>query len=185
MNGQQARRPNRLPNYDYAQNGAYFITACTLGRRNIFWEELPSAENVGAHIVRPDLGEPQISRLALRPAAMPPGASLSRQGRAAEEMLRQIPDHYPAVAVDCYAIMPNHVHLLLGIRRGDDGRTLCAPTVSMVVKHWKEAVTKRIGCRIWQKSFYDHVVRNETEYRRIAAYILQNPETWLTDRFWN
>ena len=53
MNGQQARRSNRLPNYDYAQNGAYFITACTLGRQNIFWEELPSAENVGAHIVRP------------------------------------------------------------------------------------------------------------------------------------
>ena len=91
MNGQQARRPNRLPNYDYAQNGAYFITACTLGRQNIFWEELPSAENVGAHIVRPDLGEPQISRLALRPAAMAPGASLTPHGRAAAEKQRPKP----------------------------------------------------------------------------------------------
>ena len=80
--------------------------------------------------------------------------------------------------------MPNHVHLLLLIQREQGGRTLCAPTISLVIKQMKEAVTKAIGCPIWQKSFHDHVVRTEHGYAQIWQYIATNPQLWHKDCFY-
>ena len=58
---------------------------------------------------------------------------------------------------------------------------MCAPTVSMVVKHLKEYVTKHLHHPIWQKSFHDHVIRTQTDYEIIWLYIDSNPQTWRTD----
>lgn len=80
--------------------------------------------------------------------------------------------------------MPNHVHLLLLIQREQGGRTLCAPTISLVIKQMKEAVTKAIGFPIWQKSFHDHVVRTEHGYAQIWQYIDTNPQNWHKDCFY-
>ncbi len=80
--------------------------------------------------------------------------------------------------------MPNHVHLLLLIQREQGGRTLCAPTISLVIKQMKEAVTKAIGCPIWQKSFHDHIVRTEHGYAQIWQYIDTNPQNWRKDCFY-
>lgn len=58
---------------------------------------------------------------------------------------------------------------------------MCAPTVSMVVKHLKEYVTKHLYHPVWQKSFHDHVIRTQTDYEIIWLYIDSNPQTWRTD----
>ncbi len=83
------RKKNRLKNYDYSSCGAYFITVCALARRNYFWN------NVGAIIDRPQYIE------------------LSPYGEIVNEAISNISSVYPALSVEGYAIMPNHIHILL------------------------------------------------------------------------
>ncbi|WP_295632444.1 transposase [uncultured Intestinimonas sp.] len=78
--------------------------------------------------------------------------------------------------------MPNHVHMIL-VLTSQGGRTLCAPTVSRVIKQFKGVVTKRAGLPLWQKSFHDHIIRNEADYLRIWQYIDTNPLKWREDCF--
>ena len=171
------RRPNRLPAYDYARAGAYFVTVCTRDRQQLFW---CGSDAVAAHSVRqPWQGlSPEIHL-----APLPAGTALSAAGRAAVDAIGEIPQRYPMVTVDVCAVMPNHVHLLLQIHGGEDGRTLCAPTISRVVKQWKEAVTKKLHSLVWQRSFHDRVIRDEAEYRLVGEYILTNPARWRQDCF--
>ena len=154
--------PNRLSHFDYSQPGYYFITICTKNHHSILRRGAQCA-----------------------PAPLPP---LTSAGLAAERFLLEIPVHYPMISVDHYVVMPNHVHLILVITAGHigtDGRTVCAPTVSRVVRGWKEAVTKQIGVSIWQKSFHDHIIRNKTDYLRIWNYIDTNPTKWREDCYYN
>lgn len=159
--GMPNRKPNRLTHFDYSQPGYYFITICTKNHHSILRRGAQCA-----------------------PAPLPP---LTSAGLAAERFLLEIPVHYPMISVDHYVVMPNHVHLILVITAGHigtDGRTMCAPTVSRVVRGWKEAVTKQIGVSIWQKSFHDHIIRNETDYLRIWNYIDTNPAKWREDCYY-
>ena len=80
--------------------------------------------------------------------------------------------------MDIYTIMPNHVHLLLQIKGDEDGRAMPAPTISKVVQQMKGSVTKQVGTPVWQKGFYDHVVRGEKDYLEIWNYIAGNPMKW-------
>ena len=163
------RKANRLPTYDYAQSGAYFITICTRKRQQILWADsnLETVEDVGAHSVRPQRSP-----------------HLSQAGKVVEDAILQIHAHYPAVQLEKYAIMPNHVHLLLMIQREQGGRTLCAPTLSLVIKQMKENVTKHLGHSIWQKSFHDHVIRTQYGFEMIWQYIDTNPQNWHKDCFY-
>ena len=86
------------------------------------------------------------------------------------------------VLIDHYAIMPNHVHILLHIDRGI-GRAMRAPTVSNVINQLKGYVTKQIGHSVWQKLFYDHVIRDDEDYRRAYQYIAMNPLRWEQDEY--
>lgn len=120
------RKNIRLKNYDYGQNGAYFITLCVKGRHEMFWD------NVGAAFGR------------LRSAAQPPfcndvGARIARpplssEGQIVENAIRQISVRYPMVSVKKYVIMPNHIHMILMIHAEENGRAMRAPTISTVVK---------------------------------------------------
>ena len=154
------RKPNRIPDYNYSTPGAYFITICLKDRKNLLWE------NVGASIARPPL---------------PP---LSPYGQIVQAAICGISSHYPAVSVDHYVIMPNHIHLLLQIHSDESGRAMPAPTISVVVQQLKGVVTKQIGHSIWQKLFHDHVIRNETDYLKIWQYIDTNPSKWEEDCFY-
>lgn len=154
------RKPNRLLDYDYSTPGAYFITICTQNRKCIFWE------NVGASIARPQ-----------KPA-------LSWCGRIVDATIRSIPAHYPAITVDHYAVMPNHIHLLLQINTDLDGQPMVTPTISRVVQQFKGTVTKQVGYSVWQKLFHDHVIRGEKDYLKIWEYIDNNPAKWTEDCFY-
>ncbi len=148
------RKDIRLKNYDYSSSGGYFLTICTSERRNYFWE------NVGATIGRPQ------------------DIVLSRYGNVVDEAIKNIPSIYPAIDINCYVIMPDHIHLLLIIRADEYGRPMIVPTMSRVVQQLKGYITKRIGCSIWQKLFIDHVIRNREDYEKHVKYIYENPMRW-------
>ncbi len=145
------RKRIRLKNYDYSTSGAYFVTLCTKDKRNYFWD------NVGASIARPQ------------------DVRLSQYGKAVDKAIANIPLVYPTVKVDCYVIMPDHIHLLLVMSDDGRGRPMLAPTVSRVIQQLKGYVTKQIGCSIWQKLFIDHVIRNQQDYEEHVKYIYNNP----------
>lgn len=155
-----SRKPNRLKHFDYSQPNAYFITICTEHHRMLFWKR--SSEKLN------DVQK----------------AELSREGEIVDAVIREISQHYPAVTLEHYVVMPNHIHLLLRIGADQRGRPMAAPTISTVVQQMKGAATKRIGHAVWQKLFHDHVVRDERDYERIWTYIDTNPARWEEDCFY-
>ncbi len=158
MNELPKRKSIRIGNYDYTTPGAYFITLCTANRQKIFWVygrgELCSPDNV----------------------------LLSDIGVVVDKEIQKMNTVYESVGVDKYCIMPDHIHLLLVIKAGADGRTQFAPTISRVVKQFKGSVSKQIGRSIWQKSFYEHGVRNQQDYDEIWEYIENNPLKYIQKR---
>jgi REP element-mobilizing transposase RayT len=81
--------------------------------------------------------------------------------------------------------MPNHVHLILKIEHDINGRIISAPTISTVVGQMKRKISKLAGFDIWQKSFYDHIIRNENDYQQIWQYIDNNPLKWKLDKYYD
>ena len=100
------------------------------------------------------------------------------------QSIHDIPSHYPAITVDHAVIMPNHIHLLLQINTDANGRSMIAPTISTVVRLMKGAVSKQAGVSVWQKGFYDHVIRNDDDYQDIWNYIEGNPGKWEEDKLY-
>ena len=152
------RKTIRLENYSYNQARAYFITICTKERKKLFWN------CVGATIGRPQ------------------EITLSRYGEIVNNAIKNIPKHYPAISVDKYVIMPDHIHLLLHIHSDENGRAMHAPTISTVIQQTKGYVTKQIGLPIWQKLFYDHVIRDHNDYDEIWEYMENNPLKYFNNK---
>ena len=92
-----------------------------------------------------------------------------------EQGILQMTSHYGNIVVDKYGIMPDHIHFILRIESNLDGRMVSAPTVSTVVGSMKRWVSKQIGRPVWQKSFFDHGIRNQQDYDEIWEYIENNP----------
>ena len=157
------RKPNRLENYNYSASGAYFITLCTQGRKEIL-----SCIDVGTGV----LDCPKIQ--------------LSERGMIAEKYINQLNDFYDNIAVDKYVIMPDHIHLLLNISNVDGQSGTPVPTnnnknstVSKFVSTFKRFCNKEYGQNIWQQRYYDHIIRNQNDYNDIWEYIDNNPKKWL------
>ena len=146
-----SRKPNRLSYYDYSTPGAYFITICTKDHKCLFWTDV---------------------RLS---AAHRHPLHLSDYGLIVKEAIGNISAHYPAISVDHYVIMPNHIHLLLQINTNEQGQPIPTPAISIIVQQLKGIITKRIGYSIWQKLFHDHVIRDKKDYIKIWEYIENNP----------
>ena len=100
-----------------------------------------------------------------------------------DDAIGKINDIYEHVSVGQHVIMPNHVHMIV-IVAGNCGRQIAAPTISLIVGNLKRAVSIRAGFSPWQKSFHDHIIRNEIEYKKIADYIECNPMFWNDDCFY-
>ncbi|MDO4314622.1 MAG: hypothetical protein Q4C45_02515 [Oscillospiraceae bacterium] len=101
-----------------------------------------------------------------------------------DTLIQNIPAVYPGVVLEHDVIMPSHVHLLLRMESEDSGGPGAArPTVQTIVGGIKSITTPRIGASIWQPSFYDHIVRNESDFLRIWTYIDTNPAEWAEDRY--
>ena len=148
------RKEHRIKWYDYSSAGAYFITVCTKERKNYFWTD------VGATIGRPY------------------DFKLSSYGLMVEHTIKSIPNIYKTVLVDDYIIMQDHIHLLLIIHPDQNGRPMAAPTINRVINQMKGHISKQIGQSIWQKSFFDHIIRDVRDYEFHVRYIHENPLKW-------
>ena len=158
------RKPIRLPDYDYSSSGAYFVTICTHDRRCI------------------------LSRITVGEALAPPVVMLSPIGQCVKEQLLALPKRYPTVHIDNYAIMPNHIHLLVSFNT-DSGGASPSPTLFDVVRVLKSLSTRlsrdNLGnLPLWQRSFHEHVIRNDNDYCEIWEYIDANPAKWAEDRYY-
>ena len=158
------RKHVSLKNYDYSQNGAYFVTICTKERKPLL-----SSIPVG------------------RGALTPPEIHLSQIGEISERYILSMSTAYACVHVDHYVIMPKHSHLLLRIDSApasNGGMRASRPTLQTIVRSFKTQVTRQLGISIWQDSFYEHIVRSEASYLEIWKYIDENPIKWQEDKYY-
>ena len=165
------RKNPRLTGYDYSQNGAYFVTVCTHDRANLL-------STVGRGLA-PATG--------LAPAA--PTIALSLIGEILEAQLLSLPQLYPNVTIEKYIIMPNHLHLLISF--DDTAGASPRPTLSEVVCTCKSLTTRlaniaehQPGRKIFQTSFYDEIIRNDTHFLNVWQYIDANPAGWTEDEYY-
>lgn len=111
---------------------------------------------------------------------------LSEYGNTVDIAINAINSHYHNVTVDKYIIMPNHIHMILRTTNIDkNGRIISAPTIMTVIGQMKRCVSKEVGFSIWQKSYYEHIIRDENDYREIWEYIDNNIVNWDNDRYYN
>ena len=104
---------------------------------------------------------------------------LNEFGKIAEKNLEKIQKMYDTIKIDKYVIMPNHIHLILVIDKGNN------LSISNIIKKYKEWITKESGKSVWQKSFHDHIIRNEKDYLRIWEYIDENVLRWSLDMYYS
>ena len=157
------RKTNRLCDYDYSQNGAYFITVCTQDRKKRL-----SNITVGT----PVPGCPQ-----------EPLMELLYHGRIAEKYIQQMDAFYSHISVDRYVIIPDHIHFLLTFHEADGHPGRGVPTRTSVIARFvgtfKRFCNKEYGMDIWQSRYYDHVIRNQQDYDEIWQYIEDKPRKWI------
>ena len=104
-------------------------------------------------------------------------------GKIAAEHIIKIETHYDTVIVDKYVVMPNHVHFILVTQRNNK------VSVEQVIAQYKAGVSREIrkihpDIRLWQRSFHDHVIRDQKGYEKIRLYIENNPQLWVKDNFY-
>ena len=157
------RKHPRLARYDYSTAGAYFITICTQNRKCLL-----------SYIVGRKLAPAEIQYTAY--------------GKIAEEQLFLLEKRYPCLKIDQYVIMPNHIHaiLLLDGAAGASPR----PTITDVVCAYKSLTTRMCKKvqhieKLFQTSFYEHVIRGREDYDEIAEYIANNPKRWELDKLYS
>jgi len=157
----------RLAGFDYSTSAAYFITTCALNRRSVFG---------------------RITDGLMRPSAL---------GELVISDLKSLPDRYNQLALDLFVLMPNHLHFnlliygkfsaeKLGLISADK---LDVTDVPSILGRLKAGVTRRFrqqtgrtGFAIWQRNFWDHVIRNDRELEFTREYIQTNVLSWQLDR---
>ena len=151
------RRSVRLKGYDYSRPGAYFVTLCTHDRESLFGEICNGLTH------------------------------LNRMGLIVQRTWFDLPHHYPHVVLDAMVIMPNHLHGVIVLTE-DDEAAKPRQGLPEIVRAFKSYSARRInGLRrtpdlpVWQRSYYEHIVRDQEDWERIREYIFNNPQEWDRD----
>ena len=171
----QTRKNPRLAGYDYSRHGIYFVTICTADRQSLLGTIRPAVGG-DAHIAPPSPGTSVSvggdAYIAPSLTDSTAAVDLTPLGRVVEKYLRSMP------GVEKYVVMPDHVHILVRIT----GRPMraSAPTVSLpkLVRSFKGLCTKAAGRSIWQRGYYDHIIRDENDFLRCWKYLDENPASW-------
>jgi len=167
------RRSIRFSGYDYSQPGAYYVTVCTHEKRHLFGEIIESE------------------------------MKLSGCGEVVRRVWEGLTRRYPAVQTDSFVVMPNHIHAIIVVNdvgaihklpSGEFKRAVHEPPVRgrmllpTVIGYFKMQTAKRInemrdtpGAPVWQRNYYEHIVRNEDELGKIRQYIATNRLRWSSD----
>ncbi len=173
------RRSIRLQGYDYSQAGAYYVTIVAWQRECLFGE-----------VINKEM-------------------QLTKFGLVAKQQWEKLPKGFPNIELGAYMIMPNHMHGIIEIinDRGtagnrinlDDELSRRAPTqeqfqkpvkgsIPTIIRSYKSAVSYRInlmrrtdGVPVWQRNYYEHIIRNQTDLQNKTDYIEANPLLWDED----
>jgi putative transposase len=173
------RHSIRLPNYDYSQSGAYFVTIVAWHRECLFGE-----------VVNREM-------------------RLNKFGLVAIQQWEKLPKRFRNIELGIYVIMPNHVHGIIVIKNGrgtagnpsdyDGEPSRRAPTheqfqkpirgsIPTIIRSYKSAVSYRINLMrgtqdvpVWQRNYYEHIIRNERDLQNKTDYIEANPILWDQD----
>jgi putative transposase len=161
------RRSIRLSGYDYTQAGRYFITICTYNRQNLFGE-----------IVNGEM-------------------ALNEYGRIVAACWQELARHFPNITLGEWVIMPNHVHGIIVIGRGEASAADASPlqpngtqpgSIGAMAQNFKSVAARKInklrgtpGTAVWQRNYWEHIIRDQQAYQRIAQYIINNPAKWDED----
>ena len=149
------RKRLRLQSYDYTQDGSYFVTICTRNRAPLFGRIVGAAHPGGPYV------------------------ELSELGRIVEQHLTAISSVYRAAEVEHYVIMPDHIHFILSLDQ--NGPPECAAPTSLpkIISALKNLCTRSANAPVWQRGYYEHVIRNQADFDAAAEYIKTNPARWL------
>ena len=161
MEQRPKRKPTRLPTFDYNGIGTYFLTLCTKEKRCTLGQVSSAANETEC-----------------------PTIQLSPIGILIENQIQTMAQFYAAVSVDHFVIMPNHVHLLLSVCEERSNTTPANAAIPMFISALKRFSNKQAGENLWQRSYHDHIVRNEQDYLRIWQYIDTNASKWEADCFY-
>lgn len=176
------RRSIRLKEYDYSRAGLYFITICCQDRNCRFGDitvgaSLADAQHADARMI------------------------LNEYGTIARDEWEKLPKRFPNVELDVFQVMPNHVHGIIVLNEPPTvwaGASWAgaspAPTVGHIIGAYKSLVAKAcldicksknemLG-KLWQRNYYEHIIRSEPSYRTISDYIINNPAKWKEDKFY-
>lgn len=189
------RKNFRLKDFDYSSNNFYFVTICVKDKKQLLSkivgddESRLSARSVllfhrGCH------RQPAPHIVPRGARTVPKKIILKPYGEIAEKHILRINTMYQNAYVEKYIIMPNHIHMLIFIDRYEDGianehgadfgngtMKASSPTstdLSTVIRTFKTMVTKEIGTPIWQRSFYDEIIKSETHFQNVWNYIAYN-----------
>jgi putative transposase len=148
----------RLSGYDYSQPGPYFVTICTKEKACILGKIADSVMH------------------------------LSVLGGMVTSCWHDLSSHYPDISLDAFVVMPNHMHGIIFVGAGSP-RPSPGLNLSSIIGYFKYQSTKRAnelrnspGAPLWQRNFFEHVIRDENSLNRIREYIWTNPERWELDR---
>ncbi len=165
MDGAFPRRKEiRLKQYDYSQPGYYFVTICTAVRNR---DILCHIHSVGGTA----LGAPDVT--------------LTAEGVVVAHLIENMEQVYHGqIHIDCSVVMPDHIHFLLEILGPESGSPKAATPTALpqIVNTLKSLATKQIGHPIWQRGYYDHVIRNGTDLAETRQYIANNPLNWTLNK---
>lgn len=176
------RRSIRLYNYDYSQTGLYFVTICIQGKICL-------------------LGKIADGEMALNDA-----------GRMVEKWCLELPNKFPGVIMDTYTIMPNHFYCIIEItdtvgahlcvcadklnKNGESSGAHTGAPLHTVVQWFKTMTTNEyirgiklldwqpFDKKLWQRNYYEHIIRDEKSHNNISQYIIENPFYWITDNYY-
>jgi len=167
-----SRRSIRLKEYDYSSAGGYFVTICTQGKEHIFGKVMN--------------GEME----------------LNEYGKIVKQEWYKTGEIRKNIDLDEFIVMPNHVHGIINIvgahcnvplhgRIEKFGRST-SNSIPTIIKLFKSTVTKQINQKrntpkhpVWQRNYYEHVIRNENDLRHIREYIVNNPAKWEEDEYYS
>ena len=162
------RKNIRLKDYDYSQNGAYFVTICAKDMRNLFGKVV--------------VGEIHES----------PVMQCNGYGAIISEHIEKLPTRYPGTSVDVFCVMPNHLHMIISLhdQRAIRESPLQRSVISQMIGYLKSNTTKKIreltpNIELWQRGYHDYIIRNQKDYLRIRQYLQTNPAKLESDRYFH
>ena len=180
-NEKPQRKSTRLQHFDYGTTGAYFITICTQDRQRILSEIIaPNAPAANCSMDFKSVGDGALDVPQIR---------LTKMGEIVEKHLLSS-EQIPGVEIDEYAIMPDHIHAIIFIKNPLNGTSRApSPTAANevlphIISTFKRFCHKKIGAKIFQRSYYDHVIRDREDLEKRKKYIYENPIKWYYDKIY-